>query len=94
MDLDLSSAGFNFHPFTIFNAELIRICGANFEPLVAIEFFETGRVELYDLTEDIGERHDLSAEQPEVTQRLLDELEIWRNGLDAPMPTRLPAPSP
>ncbi len=59
-----------------------------------IEFFETGRIELYDLIEDIRERHDLAAAEPDVTRRLLEELKSWRSRLDAPMPTPLPATNP
>jgi arylsulfatase A-like enzyme len=33
--------------------------------------------ELYDLSKDIGECHDLSAKEPEETSRLLGEIETW-----------------
>ncbi|MGB0580019.1 MAG: sulfatase-like hydrolase/transferase [Limisphaerales bacterium] len=36
--------------------------------------FEQNRAELYDLKNDIGERTDLSAEEPQLTKRLLGKL--------------------
>ena len=34
-----------------------------------IEFFEDGRLELYNLREDISEDHDLAGERPELLTR-------------------------
>ena len=51
-----------------------------------IEFFETGRIELYDLQEDIGERNNLAEKMPEVAERLHTQLKQWRKKVDAPMP--------
>lgn len=53
-----------------------------------IEFFEDGRVELYDLTEDIGERNDLSNSLPEKKAELLNELHVWQQEVDARMPSK------
>lgn len=39
-----------------------------------IYFYETGRKELYNITEDIGEDHDLSSERPEIVRKLSREL--------------------
>jgi arylsulfatase A-like enzyme len=54
--------------------------------LKLIEYFEDGRVELFDLSEDIGEQHDLAAESPEEVKRLRERLESWRAEVDAAMP--------
>ena len=50
------------------------------------EFFEDGRVELYNLKDDIGERKNLAAEQPAKAKELRDQLAAWRKGINAPMP--------
>ena len=35
-----------------------------------IEFYEDGRLELYNLREDVGEEHNLADGQPERTEKL------------------------
>ncbi|TDJ72369.1 MAG: sulfatase [Planctomycetota bacterium] len=55
-----------------------------------IEWFEDGRVELYDLARDLGEERDLSAERPEEVARLRAKLAAWRDAVDA----RMPSPNP
>ena len=52
------------------------------------EFFEDGRLELYDLKNDLGEKHDLASEQPEVVKELHAKLVAWRKSIGAPMPKR------
>lgn len=52
-----------------------------------VEVFETGKVELYHLREDIGEQHDLAAEMPELADRLKHMLHDWRAQSGAVMPT-------
>ena len=54
--------------------------------LKLIEFFNDGRLELYNLADDLGEQHDLSAKMPEETRELHDELTAWRTSVDAKMP--------
>jgi hypothetical protein len=55
-----------------------------------IEFFETGKIELYDVEDDIAEARDLSAELPDVAKRMLDLLCGWRDEVGA----KYPAPNP
>ena len=55
-----------------------------------IEFFEDGRLELYNLREDIGEDRDLSKEKPELTTKLKEMLTAWRESVEA----KIPAPNP
>ena len=55
-----------------------------------IEFFEDGRLELYNLAADIGETRNLAADLPEVTARLHGLLRAWREALEA----KIPAPNP
>jgi len=52
-----------------------------------VEWFEDGSVELYDLSVDISERRDLSAERPVDKARLLEALKAWRQEVGANMPT-------
>lgn len=51
-----------------------------------IEFYEDQRVELYDLTNDPGELHDLSEKRPEVAAILRGQLAAWRIKVDAQAP--------
>ena len=56
-----------------------------------IEFFEDGRLELYNLREDIGEQCDLTAAQPEHAGRLARMLTAWRERVEAKIPHPNPA---
>lgn len=55
-----------------------------------IEFFEDGRLELYDLRADPGESENLAARHPEQASALRQELAGWRERVQA----RLPTPNP
>jgi arylsulfatase A len=55
-----------------------------------IEFFDENRVELYDLKQDIGEKADLAARQPEKRDQLLGKLRRWREEVGAQMPLSNP----
>lgn len=55
-----------------------------------IEFFEDGRLELYDLEADIAEDHNLAAEEPELAASLRERLAAWRESVEA----KLPQPNP
>ena len=52
-----------------------------------LEFFEDGRLELYDLEADLSEANNLASEQPEKAKELHDLLKAWRAQVSAPMPT-------
>ena len=56
-----------------------------------IEVFETGKVELYNLRDDLGEHHDLSQKKPKLTQKLTQKLHQWQKASGALLPTRRPA---
>jgi arylsulfatase A-like enzyme len=53
-----------------------------------IEFFETGKIELYNLADDVGEKTDLAAKMPDRVKDLRDDLAAWRKKLNAPMPVK------
>jgi len=52
-----------------------------------LEFFEDGRLELYNLREDIGETRNLAQAFPEKAKELHRQLVSWRQEIHAPMPT-------
>lgn len=53
-----------------------------------MEFFEDGRLELYNLADDIGEKNNLAQKMPEKTKELHDRMLAWRKEIKAPMPTK------
>ena len=55
-----------------------------------IEFFEDGRVELYDLIQDPGENHDLSQENPQLAEEMRAALRHWLQQVEA----KIPQPNP
>jgi arylsulfatase A-like enzyme len=52
-----------------------------------MEFLEDGRLELYNLRDDIGEKNNLAATQPAKAKELHAKLVAWRTAIKAPMPT-------
>ena len=52
-----------------------------------MEFLEDGRLELYNLREDLGERVNLASAQPERARALHARLLAWRREVNAPLPT-------
>jgi arylsulfatase A-like enzyme len=53
-----------------------------------MEYLEDGRLELYNLREDIGETRNLVTERPDKARELHARLRAWRAETKAPMPTR------
>jgi arylsulfatase A-like enzyme len=51
-----------------------------------IDFFEDDQVELYDLTADPAERHDLAGQLPELAAELRGRLRDWLSDLEASLP--------
>jgi arylsulfatase A-like enzyme len=51
-----------------------------------LEFFETGRIELYNVRDDSGERRNLVDRQPEKAKELQGKLAAWRTAIGAHMP--------
>ena len=52
-----------------------------------IEWFETGRLELYNLEDDLGEANDLSKSNPDKLSQLHSAMKQWRSDVAAPVPT-------
>jgi arylsulfatase A-like enzyme len=55
-----------------------------------IEFFDTGETELYDLSRDLGERHNLAEDKPDKRRELLDALHAWQRQVGAVFPEGQP----
>ena len=51
-----------------------------------MEFFETGKLELYNVREDIGEKNNLAERMPERAKELHARLQAWRQQVGAAMP--------
>lgn len=56
-----------------------------------IEWLEDGRVELFHVTQDVGEQTDLAASEPDRVARLRDELHAWQKQVGAQLPIPNPA---
>ena len=55
-----------------------------------LEYFEDGRLELYRLSEDLGEAKDLASAEPDLVRTLHQKLQAWRKEVGAPMPVKNP----
>jgi arylsulfatase A-like enzyme len=55
-----------------------------------LEFLEDGRLELYNLRDDLGETNNLVETLPEKASELHSRLVQWRAEIHAPMPTKNP----
>ena len=55
-----------------------------------VEDMVTGRVELFNLTDDVGETIDLANVKPEIARELLEDLRAWRKEMGAELPTPNP----
>jgi len=55
-----------------------------------VEFYEDGKLELYDLKSDAGEATDLATTQPDKVKELKQRLDAWRAAVGAQAPTPNP----
>ncbi len=58
-----------------------------------IRFYESGREEIYNLHDDLIERHDLAGSQPEKRGELARRLDAWLKEVGAQMPVVKPDPT-
>lgn len=58
--------------------------------LKLLHFYEDDHDELYDLSQDIGERHDLASQRAADTRALRRRLDAYLTAVDAQFPTRNP----
>jgi arylsulfatase A-like enzyme len=54
-----------------------------------IRFYESERMELYNLKDDVGEGKNLVEVMPEKTRELHELMLAWRKALNAPVPIEL-----
>ena len=59
-----------------------------------IEFYEDGRLELYNLKHDIGETRDLKSKLPDKAAELSKKLDAWLAETKADMPVTNPEYKP
>ncbi len=62
--------------------------------LKLIEFYQDNHVELYDLKNDLSERHDLARARPQVAAQMQRKLAAWREAVGAQMMTPNPSYQP
>jgi arylsulfatase A len=55
-----------------------------------LEYAEDGHIELYRLTDDLGEQNDLSAKEPARAALLREKLRVWKQSVGAREPTPNP----
>ena len=53
-----------------------------------IQHFEDGRLELFNLTNDIGEKNNLASTDPDRADRMFAVLSDWQQRLNAPLPSK------
>ena len=58
-----------------------------------IRNYDDDSLELYDLTQDLSEKHNLAKKHPKIAVRMNRQLSQWLEETDAPMP-RPPKPLP
>jgi arylsulfatase A-like enzyme len=58
-----------------------------------MEYLEDGKLELYNLRDDLGETKNLAADMPDKTKELHARLIAWRKEVNASMPTRNVGPA-
>ena len=53
-----------------------------------LEFLEDGKIEVYNLIEDVSEKNNLASQMPDLKKELYDKLTNWRSDIKAPMPSK------
>ncbi len=53
-----------------------------------IHFYETNHSELYNLKNDLSEKHNLAKSNPQKAAELLKQLKAWQENVNAPIPTK------
>jgi hypothetical protein len=53
-----------------------------------MEYLEDGKLELYNLRDDLGETKNLATEKPEIAGQMHARMAAWRKDVNAPMPVK------
>ena len=54
-----------------------------------MQFFETGTLELYNLSNDIGEANNVAEQNPQIVSELMNDLQSWQTKVKAAIPVKL-----
>lgn len=54
-----------------------------------MQFFETGNLELYNLSNDIGEANNVAEQNPQIVSELMNDLQSWQTKVKAAIPVKL-----
>ena len=57
-------------------------------PWKLMQFFETGNLELYHLSNDIGEANNVAEQNPQIVAELLNDLQSWQTKVKAVIPVK------
>ena len=57
-------------------------------PWKLMQFFETGKLELYNLSNDIGEANNVAEQNPQIVADLLNNLQTWQTKVNAAIPVK------
>ena len=66
---------------------LARVCGTPSGTVIndgkhkLINWYDSGKIELYNVNKDIGETSNIADKKPKVTQRLMTELKSWQDNM-------------
>ena len=66
--------------------------GYDQSPVPTRRRIEDGRLELYNIKDDLGEKHNLAARMPDRARELHSRLAEWRRSVGAHMPKLRPQP--
>ena len=53
-----------------------------------MQFFETGNLELYNLSNDISEADNVAEQNPQVVAELMNDLQSWQTNVKAAIPVK------
>ena len=53
-----------------------------------MEYLEDGKLELYNLRDDLGETRNLATGKPEIASQMHARMVAWRKEINAPMPVK------
>jgi arylsulfatase A-like enzyme len=74
------------YPHYWFGGKVSPYSAARIDDWKLIRFYESGREELYNLRDDLGEQHDLAGSEPHKRQELALRLDDWLKQVGAQMP--------
>jgi arylsulfatase A-like enzyme len=79
-----------YHHYPHYYATTTPVSGIRAGDWKLLEYFEDGRLELYNLRDDPGESRNLADEEPAQRDQLLGRLRAWRESVDALTPVPNP----